>query len=65
MQRHCDGFAQGDERSAALDESIHLALLRCGRNRGVQLGVFVGDHAGDELGVHTIGCAVALAMQAR
>jgi len=42
MERHFDCFAQGDERSAALDESIDLALLRRGRVPDVQLGVNVG-----------------------
>ena len=57
MERHGDGFTQGDERSAAFDQSVNLALLWCGWNPGVQLGVFVGDHPGDEFGIHTIGLA--------
>jgi len=32
-------------------------ITYCGWGPGVQLGVFVGDHAGDELGVYTIGLA--------
>src|SRR5262249_52870176 len=47
MQRHFDCFTQRDERGAALDQSINLALLRCGWRPGVQLGVFMGDHPGD------------------
>ena len=57
MERHGDCFTQGDERSAAFEQSINLALLWGGWDPGVQLGVFVGDHSGDELGIHTIGLA--------
>src|SRR5262252_8969011 len=57
MQRHCGCFTQANERSAAFDQLIHLALLRRRRDPGVQLGVLVGDHAGYELGIYTIGLA--------
>src|SRR5262249_30106793 len=57
MERHYDCPTQGDERGAARDQSSNLALLRGGWGPSVQLDVFVGDHASDELGVHTIGLA--------